>query len=136
MHSPDTQNKFIELRAQGHSFVRIAADLGVAKSTLTDWSRKFRFQIQNRRALELDDLHYRFLGTVQTRVNALSEKLARVEAELRQRDLARVSTPQLFSLAASLRRQLEREAGVVCMVTPVKDIPNDEYVEQVQEWNP
>ncbi len=136
MHSHDTQQKFIELRAHGMSFTRIASELSVAKSTLTEWSRKFRFEIQNRRALELDDLHCRVLGTVQTRVNALCEKLSRVEAELRQRDLAKVSTPQLFSMANALRRQLEREAGIVRLATPVKDIPNEEYVDQVQEWNP
>jgi hypothetical protein len=50
MKDQETVQKFIELRAQGWSFVRIAAELGVAKSTLTEWSRKFRFEINNRRA--------------------------------------------------------------------------------------
>jgi hypothetical protein len=38
MKDQETVQKFIELRAQGSGFVRIAAELGVAKSTLTEWS--------------------------------------------------------------------------------------------------
>jgi transcriptional regulator with XRE-family HTH domain len=136
MKDQETVQKFIELRAQGWSFVRIATELGVAKSTLTEWSRKFRFEIHNRRALVLDDLQDRILGTVQSRVAGLSEKLSRVEQELKQRGLAEVSTSQLYSLAAALRRQIERETGPIRLVTPTNAIPKDEYVEEVQEWNP
>jgi hypothetical protein len=136
MKDQETVQKFIELRAQGWSFVRIAAELGVAKSTLTEWSRKFRFEIHNRRALVLDDLQDRILGTVQSRVAGLAEKLGKVENELRQRDLKELSTSQLYSLATSLRRQIERETGPIRMVTPTNAIPKEEYVEEVQEWNP
>ena len=136
MKDQETVQKFMELRAQGWSFVRIAAELGVAKRTLTEWSRKFRFEIHNRRALVLDDLQDRILGTVQARVAGLSEKLGKVENELRQRDLKDLSTSQLYSLAAALRRQIERETGPIRMVTPTNAIPKDEYVEEVQEWNP
>src|SRR5512142_2912252 len=99
MHTPETHQKFIERRAQGWSYVRIAAELGVAKSTLVEWSRKFRFEINNRRALELDDLQARILGSVESRVAGLSQKLASVEAELAKRDLASVPTSQLYGLA-------------------------------------
>jgi hypothetical protein len=136
MKDQDTVQKFIELRVQGMSFARIADQLGVAKSTLTEWSRKFRFEIHNRRAVELDDLQDRVLGTVQSRVAALADKLGKVENELRQRGLAEVSTSQLYSLAASLRRQIERETGPIRLVTPTKAIPQDEYVDEIQEWNP
>ena len=136
MKDQETVEKFIELRAQGRSFVRIASELSVAKSTLTEWSRKFRFEIHNRRALALDDLQDRLLGTVQSRVAGLAEKLAKIENELRQRTLAEVSTPQLYSLAASLRRQIERATGPIRLVTPTNAIPNEEYVSEIQEWNP
>ena len=90
----------------------------------------------NRRALVLDDLQDRILGTVQSRVAGLAEKLGKVENELRQRDLKELTTSQLYSLGASLRRQIERETGPIRMVTPTNAIPKDEYVDEVQEWNP
>ena len=136
MHTPETQQKFIELRAREWTYDRIAAELGVAKSTLVEWSRKFRFEINNRLALEVDALRDRVLGSRAARVNTLVQKLARVEDELRKRDLVQVSTARLYSLADSLRRQLERETAAMSLVSPIKDIPNDEYVEQVQEWKP
>jgi transcriptional regulator with XRE-family HTH domain len=136
MKDHETVQKFIELRSQGWSFVRIAAELGVAKSTLTEWSRKFRLEIHNRRALVLEDLQDRVLGTVQSRVTGLAEKLGKIENELRQRSLADVSTSQLYAMAAALRRQIERETGPIKLVIPTKTIPNDEYVDEIQEWTP
>ena len=136
MHTQETQQKFIERRARGLSFSTLASELGVAKSTLVEWSRKFRFEIHNRRALELDDIQDRVLGNVQFRVGVLVEKLSRVEEELRKRDLTRIPTAQLYTLSAALRRQIERETGVIRFVAPVKDISDEEYIEQVQEWQP
>lgn len=136
MHSPETQQQFIERRAQGWPFVRIATELGVAKSTLIEWSRKFRFDTANQRALIMDELRDRVLGSVQSRVAVLAEKLARVEAELKQRDLAQVPTARLYALADSLRRQIKQETDAINFVAPVNSIPADEYVEQVQEWKP
>jgi hypothetical protein len=134
VHSPETRQKFVERRAQGWSLVRIAAELGVARSTLIEWSRQLRFDIQNQLAIELDDLRDRLLGPRSARASGLAEKLAHVENELRKRDLATLSTQRLFSLSLALRREIERGTDGVHFVTPVKDIPGAEYVEQVQEW--
>lgn len=136
MHTPELRQKFIECRAQGWSFARIASELGVARSTLIEWSRKLRFEIQNQSAIELDDLRNRLLGPRQQRAEVLAEKLNSIEAEIKKRDLAQVSTGQLFALAAALRRQIEHETDGGKFVSPVKDIPSDEYIEEVQEWQP
>lgn len=136
MHSPEVRQKFIERRAQGWSLARLASELGVARSTLIEWSRQLRFELQNQTAIELDDLQNRLLGPRQHRATVLAEKLALIEAELKKRDLAQVSTAQLFALSAALRRQIAQETDAGQLVTPVKDIPNEEYVEAVQTWKP
>ena len=136
MHSPETRQKFVERRADGWTLARISTELGVARSTLIEWSRQLRFEIQNRRAVELEAVQERLLGTRAQRANQLSEKLARVESELRQRNLTQISTGRLFTLADSLRHQIERETASTPFVIPVKLIPKEEYVEEVQEWNP
>lgn len=136
MHTPEVRQKFVERRAQGQTFSRIAAELGVAKSTLIEWSRQLRFEIQNHRALELDDLRDRLLGSRQARTAVILQKLSRVEEELRQRDLTQVSTARLFAIADNLRHQLARELDEVTFIAPVKNIPAAEYVEEVQEWKP
>lgn len=136
MHTPETRQKFVERRVQGWSLVRIATELGVARSTLIEWSRQSRFEIQNLLAIELDDLRIRLLGHRQARVSGLAEKLARVEAELHKRDFTELSTQRLFSLSLALRHEIDRETADLPFVTPVKDIPDAEYIEQVQEWKP
>jgi hypothetical protein len=134
MHTAETQQKFIQQRARGLSLVHIASELGVARSTLIEWSRKFRFEIQNQRAIELDDLRNRLLGSRESRASQYAARLATVEDELRKRDLSQLSTPRLFALADSLRRNIERETAATRFASPVKDIPNGEYVEEIQEW--
>ena len=42
MKDQQTVQQFIELRARGISFAKIAQQLGVAKSTLVNWSREHR----------------------------------------------------------------------------------------------
>jgi transcriptional regulator with XRE-family HTH domain len=136
MHTPETRQKFVERRAQGWSLVRIAAELGVARSTLIEWSRQLRFELQNQTAIELDDLKNRLLGPRQHRATVLAEKLAAVEAELRKRDLSSISTHGLHALSGSLQRQIEQVIGDLSFVSPVNEIPGNEYVEEVQQWKP
>lgn len=65
MHDVEVQQKFIQLRSQGLTFDRIAKELNVCRGTLINWSRKFRFEIQNLRAIELESLHcHRYLPIV------------------------------------------------------------------------
>ena len=136
MHDAETQRKFVELRAQGRSFSRIATELNVARRTLIDWSRKFQFEIQNQRAIELEALQEKFLATREERLQRLGAQLTAVEAELKQRSIAELSTPRLFALADSLRRQIQREAGgnEVRFSSPVEEIPKEEFHEQAQDW--
>jgi transposase len=136
MHSTDVQKKFIQLRSQGLTFDRIAKELNVSRGTLINWSRKFRFEIQNLRAIELESLQEQLLATREIRARALTEELRRVEEELKKRDLASVSTGRLYGLAEALRRQVLRETGAMQFTTPSEGIPDDEYYEQVQDWNP
>ena len=41
----DKQQKFIELRAEGHSFDEIAKRVQISKPTLIKWSKEFKEQI-------------------------------------------------------------------------------------------
>jgi hypothetical protein len=134
MHDQETQRKFVALRAQGRSFVRIATELGVCKSTLIEWSRKFRFEIHNLRAIEMEALQEEFVAGREERVRALGAQLRAVEAELRTRNVAELPTARLFALAESFRRQIRRETGEMSFSSPAADIPESEYHEEVQDW--
>ena len=134
MKDQETMQKFIELRSQGWTYARLMAELSVSKPTLINWSRKFQFQIQNLRAIELEALANKWLTSVTDRINGLGLQLQKVEAELAGRQVKDLSTTQLYGLARQLRRQLQEATGSVRFTTPVAEIPGDEFHEQVHDW--
>lgn len=136
MKDQETQQRFIQLRAQGWTFQRIGSELNVSKGTLINWSRKFQFEIQNHRAIELEALRDQLIASREERARQLGQRLGQVTAELATRDLSSVSTGRLFELEASLRRQILHETGELRFTVPLKEIPDDEYHEHVQDWSP
>ena len=134
MHNEQTVQRYIELRAQGWSYARLMTELNVSKPTLIAWSRKHQYQIQNLKAIELEALSEKWLASVSDRVNGLGEHLRKIESELAQRNLGELTTPQLYSLARSVRRQIAQAIGPTQFTVPVDEIPANEYHEQVQDW--
>lgn len=135
MHDEKTVQRFIELRCQGWTYARLTAELQVSKPTLIQWSRKHQFRIQNLRNIELEALANQWLDSVSDRVKALGRQLRQVDAELSTRDIKDLSTLQLHTLARSLRRQIGELTGAVQFTSPVAELPNDEYHDQVQDWS-
>ncbi len=135
MHKEETVQKFIELRAQGWTYGQLMTELNASKPTLIGWSRKYQFEIQNLKAIELESLAGQWLASVRDRVKVWGEQLRKVEAELAKRDMADLTTMQLHILARSLRRQIAEATGPVQFTTPVSEIPGDEYHDQVQDWS-
>ena len=134
MKDQETIQKFIELRSQGWTYARLMVELNVSKPTLINWSRKFQFQIQNLRAIELEALASKWLSSVTDHVNGLGQQLQKVEAELAGREVKDLSTTQLYGLAQKLRRQLQQATGSVRFASPVAEIPGDEFHDQVHDW--
>ena len=127
MHDEKLVQRFIELRASGRSYNTLVNELNVSKPTLINWSRKHQFEIQNLKAIEMEAIREKWLTSVNDQVNALGEHLRRIEAELAKREPADLTTAQLFALARTLRRQIEKATGGVTFTSPVAEIPGDEY---------
>ncbi|HTD67520.1 MAG TPA: helix-turn-helix domain-containing protein [Candidatus Limnocylindria bacterium] len=134
MENTEIQLRFVHLRSQGWSYARIAQELGVCKRTLINWSRKFQYEINNQRAIELEALQETLVATREARARALAEQLRAVEDELKKRSLADVPTSRLYAMADSLRRQILRETGAVQFTSPITEIPREEFHEEIQKW--
>ena len=133
-HDDKTVQRFIELRAQGWSYARLMTELNVSKPTLIAWCRKHQFQIQNLKAIELEALSEKWLASTTDRVSTLGEQLRKIEAVISQRDVGELTTPQLYAMARSLRRQISQATGPTLFTVPINEIPANEYHEQVQDW--
>ena len=136
MHDQKTVDRFIELRVQGWVFTRIAAELNVTKTTLIAWSHKHQHTISNLTAIERENRLQQHLASTEERMQKLGEQLRAAEAELAKRDVKTLSTGRLLTYVESLRRQLRREAGPMRFVASVDTIPEDEYADRIQVWNP
>jgi transcriptional regulator with XRE-family HTH domain len=98
MESLDVKEKFIELRAQGYSFDKIAKELGKAKQTLVDWSRELQDEIANRKALELEALYEKFYLLKEHRLKTFGATLSKLQKEIESRNLSDVPTDKLLDL--------------------------------------
>jgi transposase-like protein len=134
MKDQETIQKFIELRAQGVSYRAIAKQLGVASSTLFDWSRQHQHLINNLQTVEWEEFLAATLASKKERVEALAGQLRRLESELAGRDLASIPTARLLTLTDLLRRRLERECGSLQFSAGVQLSRDDDTREAVQEW--
>jgi transposase-like protein len=78
--------RFIELRAQGHSYASIAKELGVSKGTLTAWSTELETEIARARAVELEALQEEFSLLKEGRIRLVGEQLKAIQTEIGKRD--------------------------------------------------
>ena len=109
MESSNTKERFIELRAQGYSFDRIAKELGKAKQTLIDWSKELQEEITNRKALELEVIYEKFFLLKEARLQTLGEMIAKIKAEVEKRNLSEVPTEKLLELLLKYNSQVNEE---------------------------
>jgi len=108
MHNNETKDRFVELRSFGWSYGDIANELKIAKSTAIDWGRKFDKHINNLRALELEAMQQRLLGSREERFKGLVARLRRFEHELDLRNTNFFRNRELIRLIVETQHQIDR----------------------------
>ena len=101
--------QFIELRAKGLSYQKIAKRLKVSKSTLANWSAELEGEIASLRAMELEALYERYYLTKEARIKLLGDQLKAIQAELKTRKLDRVSTEKLLEMELKMLQTIQEE---------------------------
>jgi len=107
--------KFIELRARGYSFDRIAEETGTSKPTLLKWSNTYGRELEQAQYFELHSLLAQYGLLKQQRVESVSVLLQAVMEEMKKRaemDLSRLPTDKLFTLFLSLEGRLKEETEI------------------------
>ena len=109
MATIETKEIFIELRAKGWSFERIAKKIGKAKQTLIDWSKELQDEIANRKALELEALYESYSLMRESRLQTFGAMLTKIKEEVERRDLSDVPTDKLLELLLKYNSQVKEE---------------------------
>lgn len=105
----ETKHRFIELRAKGYSFDKIALELNKAKQTLIDWSRELKEEIEIRKATELELIYESYFLLKKSRLQSLGDILLRIETEIGQRSLSTIPTDKLLDIYLKYSNQIKTE---------------------------
>jgi transposase-like protein len=98
METVKVKQRFMELRAKGYSYDKIAKELGKAKQTLIDWSIELQEEIANLKAMELEELYGKYYLLKENRLQTFGELLDKMKQEVTTRDLSEVPTGKLLEL--------------------------------------
>lgn len=109
MEAIETKERFIELRAKGWSFDKIAKEIGKAKQTLINWSKELQDEIANRKALELEALYEKHYLLKENRIETFGVLLKKLKDEVMSRDLSDVPTDKLLDLLLKYNSQVKEE---------------------------
>jgi len=116
------QERFIELRAQGWSYDRIAKELGKAKQTIFNWKGELEGEVQNAKAAYLETLREEYWLTKQAKIELFGGLVKRIHEELEERDLSEVPTDKLMDMLNKLYMSLEKEAGTTEETYTIREI--------------
>jgi len=98
METIKVKQRFVELRAKGKSYDKIAKELGKAKQTLIDWGTELQEEIANLKAMELEELYNKYYLLKEHRLQTFGEILGKMKKEAITRDFTEVPTKKLMEL--------------------------------------
>ncbi len=128
----DLKDQFVELRARGNSYDKIAKNLGVSKGTLITWSRELRLEIQNYRNLEADALMEKYKMTKNCQLESLGAQLTKIRDEVSKRDLSEIPTEKLVTMEIKLLDTINSCSDASTTLS-VND-PWESTIESIHSW--
>jgi len=105
----EQKSRFIHLRAKGLSYAKIAKELKVSTSTLTNWNQELLEEIAQVKAVELEALQEEYLMLKEGRIRLLGGQLKAIQEKISNRDLSKVSTEKLMELQLRYFGELKTE---------------------------
>jgi len=127
MKTVEEKQQFIQLRARGFSFEKIAEKLEVSVPTLLKWSGEFYEEVQEAQFHEQENLLNQYSVMRRNRFEVysrlLSEALQELKNRAEQNKLERMDTEKLLNLALKIEERLEQDTAqkLVLVNTPGKE---------------
>ena len=131
----EEQARFIELRARGMSFQKIAEEMGVSKPTLIKWNGELLEQVKEAQYMEFENLVEQY-GLFRKRrfeiyCKALNSALKEFQERAETGELKNVPTDKLLNLVEQLEKRVEKDTSRELLSVHVRDTwkLNEEYLE-------
>jgi predicted XRE-type DNA-binding protein len=106
MKSKDEKEKFIELRASGLSFDKIASMLNISKPVLISWSVEFQKEIKNLEYFRYQAILEQYKLIQEKRIEFLSIQLNKVNDAISKKNFEDASLKELISIRKDLNIEL------------------------------
>ena len=139
MKDNDTKEKFLELRANGLSYDKIAKKLNISKQTLIAWSQEFKYELSNLKAIELDRLQQEYFISKIKRVKLFGERLEQINLVLNKRNLDELATDKLIDYQIKILNTLKEDESDILFKKEETYNITDEMTsftkQRVIEWN-
>jgi transposase len=130
----EQKEEFIQLRAKGLSFDKIAEELEVSKPTLINWQGEFLEEVKEAQFHELDNLLNEYKVHRRKRFEQNCKLLNAVYEELEKRTekLQKLSVTELAKLAETLEKKIEAETERSSISIPVPKKYSFEWSEYIE----
>lgn len=100
---------FIRLRAEGKSYRAIEAEIGVSRSTCSEWERELSADIARLRQESLEELYNTYGMAREARIRRLGGTLQRIDEALEAVDFSQLSPERLLDLKLKYTAALREE---------------------------
>lgn len=108
-HRNEEKLKFIELRAKGYPYSKIAQELNVSKGTLVTWNEELKDRIAELKQERLAELYDSYFMLREARITQLGETLRNVNEALEEKDLSELPADKLLEYKLRLMNELKGE---------------------------
>ncbi len=108
MRTQAERRKFIQLRAEGLSFEKIARKMRISKRTLLDWSKKHESEIAELKAGQLEALREQYYLSMEVKVKMWGKIVNRIGPELTEKRLLNVAPETLLDMLIKAQGKLEQ----------------------------
>ena len=109
MKYEDKIDRFIELRASGKSFKSISLELSIPYSDLLNLSKKYSYEINNLKAIELDDIANRYQLSKSQKIEFIGSLISKLKNELNSRDFSDIPSEKLIDYLLKYSQLLGKE---------------------------
>lgn len=104
----DKQKKFLQLRASGLSFDKIAIELKTSKPTLIQWSRLFKDELNDMKFQSLATLKEEYQYTTRAKYEQLLKHLQKIDEVIENFDYTGATLKDIATVRNDIIGQLER----------------------------
>ena len=104
----DKQKKFLQLRASGLSFDKIAIELKTSKPTLIQWSRLFKDELNDMKFQSLATLKEEYQYTTRAKYEQLLKHLKKIDDAIENFDYTGATLKDIATVRNDIINQLEK----------------------------